>query len=403
MFNNLKIVLISSNEMLVYNNIVAGLFNDYRVTSDSAIHQLENRKLDENEIDEFIEQLSSVEECDDASSDEIIDIMNKITKICPEVRYVIHGLKMALAATPEQMRKKRLAKKEKRKQVKKERATDKATRKEPTTEDITKERVKKTEEEKRKKSVEKEESSEKTRKEEEQKKIDNEKGDGEEVKEGEEGKEEKEKKEKIEEEKTTLKKDTKTNNPFTGFKGLMFDMFNVFLTEDPEKKKNKEKLQRQLRKEWSAYKKNEKLFEKNEKLIEQLMEGRESGEITPESVSLLNEFLAENPEFIKEIDLSDKRKHAVTFSLENFKPDIKEKLKDVNLDIDSKLLEQEIRDILRKEGIKIKSITIDEPKKDGQGNPVDGGKRVVDVELEDWDSFFKFGSRCVDLEVDDLA
>ena len=137
MFNNLKIVLISSNEMLVYNNIVAGLFNDYRVTSDSAIHQLENRKLDENEIDEFIEQLSSVEECDDASSDEIIDIMNKITKICPEVRYVIHGLKMALAATPEQMRKKRLAKKEKRKQVKKERATDKATRKEPTTEDIT--------------------------------------------------------------------------------------------------------------------------------------------------------------------------------------------------------------------------------------------------------------------------
>lgn len=385
MFNNLKIVLISSNEMLVYNNIVAGLFNDYRVTSDSAIHQLENRKLDENEIDEFIEQLSSVEECDDASSDEIIDIMNKITKICPEVRYVIHGLKMALAATPEQMRKKRLAKKEKRKKVKEKRAKEEANRPKKSADEITKERVER---------VQKEKESKNIRKEEEQKR-----------KEDEENKEDKgtEETDKDKEDINKAQKEQKTHNPFNGFKGLLFDMFNVFLSEDPEKKKNRQKLQEELRKEWATYKKNEKLFEKNEKLIEQLMKGRESGEVTPESISLLNEFLSENPEFIKEIDLSDKRKHAVTFSLENFKPDIKEKLKDVNLDIESKLLEQEIKDILRKEGIKVKKITIDEPKKDSQGNPIDGEKRVVDVELEDWDSFFKFGSRCVDLEVDDLA
>lgn len=169
MFDNLVVSFLGDSELLAYNDTVAALFSDYRINDCNGIHLVENRKLTEAEMDELLENIPEepamspdtikehnakmlgidIEDGDaiDTNIEEQIErILDKIITICPETKYMIHGYRKVLAATPERIEKKRKksedrksAKKSKREALRKEREQTEPT--EPTKQEQVEESV----------------------------------------------------------------------------------------------------------------------------------------------------------------------------------------------------------------------------------------------------------------------
>ena len=89
-----------------------------------------------------------------------------------------------------------------------------------------------------------------------------------------------------------------------GWKGLLYDMFIAVKRGDPEKYKEKKKLQQFLRKNWNTFKANEKFLEENSEMIDVIREATERGTILPEDIAIFNELVERDPRFLKELDLN---------------------------------------------------------------------------------------------------
>lgn len=289
MFNDLKIILINDNEILAFNDIVAGIFSTYRSTSNNAIHQKEDRGLTEEETEIFLDELDANGSEFEGDPTEVDKILDKIIKCYPEVKYIIHGLKLAEAAkrTPQQAKKdKKLlnekmkakeAEREKRKAREEARKTPKKELTKEPEKEPTKEPIKETEKESGVKLLD-----------------DSDAGDKAKEKWGEERKNWQTPQEK------DLSKVGKDKENYTGYKGVLFNIFKNLA--DPAKKADKEKLRKRLKRDWATYKKNEKLLSENKELIDALEDKIVNDEITPENVLLMNELIYRNPDLIKDID-----------------------------------------------------------------------------------------------------
>ena len=54
---DMKCVFIGDYDFLAYNDKVAGLFNNYSASCNVAIHQVEKRKLTDEEIEQLLEKV----------------------------------------------------------------------------------------------------------------------------------------------------------------------------------------------------------------------------------------------------------------------------------------------------------------------------------------------------------
>jgi len=333
MFNNLKVYFIGSNETLAYNDKVAGLFGDYSITDNNAIHRLEDRKLTDDETDQFLEELEKIETTEidkNKNPEEITNVLDKILKIHPEVKYKIHG-NWFVNAEPkiDPDTKTKLAR---------EPDVDLAKKAKP----------------KAKPKVEKKDSAQKA-----QEQWDKDR-----------------KKWQSKPERELAEKGKVKESKYSGFKGVLFDMIKGLA--DPAKKPEKEELQKRLRRDWATYKKNEKILNENKELIDALQDKFANNEITPEGISLMNELIARDPAIVKEIDLEKDVPNKLRLPLNKFK----NKLKEVDLKVDNKTLVDNITNMFEKEKLKVEDITITEK----------NGEKEVDVALADWDSFFKLAN-----------
>ena len=361
MFKNLKLVNIGSNEFLAYNDTVAGIFSDYRTTSNSAIHQIENRKLTEAEIDQFLGEIDNLDDTEEQiPEEETENILGKIIKLCPEVKYIIHGIRTALAAgkrkqTPEERAE--WAKQQKQERLKQQKSTKKKIKK---SEKVKKDRGAEDE----KKRYEQEE--EQKRKWEEEKKE----------------KEDKEESEKTEKEGGEKDK-RKDSSPYTGFKGMLFNMYqNVFVDKmDPENKAEREALQSRLKRDWDMYQKNKKLFKDNDKLMQELSSAIENGTMSPETIALINEAAAKNPDALKNVDFShDPKELQEVYLIDLVKLD---EFKKVDAkETDKRKLEKSLKDAMNKEKVDIKKIVITDKKDVEHG-------RLIQFLANNWDSDWK--------------
>ena len=353
MFNNLRFTFIN-NEILAYNDKVVGLFSTYRTTANHAIHQLENRKLTTAEIDEFLEKLDEddLEEANDL--DQAKEMLDKIVKFYPESKYIVHGLRAILAAkrTPREVRKDQKVLKEKmaKKEAKDEQRRKREGREKP---------VPKPKKEKQEQPAEPKVTPE--------------------IKETKETKETKEAKP-IEDERP-LSKVGKTGlkGGETGFKGFKNILFNIFKSlEDPTRKNDREELQKRIRKNWPAYKKNEKILNENKELMEALQDRIEEKDISPESILLMNELIARDPSFAKELDLDEQKPESFEIPIEK----LQEKFRDIDVSKDTEVIIEAIKKVFSKEKINLDSISIYSK----------GTEKIADIALKDWDSFFKIAN-----------
>ena len=161
-------------------------------------------------------------------------------------------------------------------------------------------------------------------------------------------------------------------------------LFNVFKSlEDPTKKNAREELQKRIRKNWPAYKKNEKILNENKDLLEALEDRMEEKDVSPESILILNELIARDPSFAKELDLNESRPESFEVALEK----IQEKFKDVDITKDDATIIKSIEKVFTKEKINFESIHILLHPYSKKGN-----EKVADINLKDWDSFFKLAN-----------
>lgn len=81
------------HEILVYDNSRAGILVSYRPDANHGINIQEDRKLTSAEIDELIMDAESLDglDSDSAKNEQDITIIEKIIKLHPEVKYLIHG------------------------------------------------------------------------------------------------------------------------------------------------------------------------------------------------------------------------------------------------------------------------------------------------------------------------
>ena len=95
LINDIKCVFIGDYDFLAYNDKVAGLFNNYSSSTSVAIHQVEKRKLTDEEIEELLEKVDFLDE------DEIEDrrpnlkernLIDDIQVYYPEIRYIVKAL-----------------------------------------------------------------------------------------------------------------------------------------------------------------------------------------------------------------------------------------------------------------------------------------------------------------------
>lgn len=427
MFNNLKMYLVNSNDALVYNDAVAGLFSDYRITSNSGVHLIEDRKLTDNEMDKFLDHMDSedIEDESDTEPQDIQEMLHKIVKYHPEVKYAIHGFNIALAATPQRIEKKkqkmidRKAAKQKKKEEQrksreiKEEPVEEKPKKEVTPIDVDygKEEPKETSEEPavtekpkakekkikpidvdygnkdEKKSEESEESEPSEKEKANQEKIAREKeGERKRLEEEEKMKQDRQDKEKQPEDEaldpgeggkySKVGKEPK----FDGFLGLMFKMFKGLA--DPKKKADKEELRRKLKRDYATYKKNEKFLKENTELIDMLNEKIAKKEFDLDSISILNEIISRDPSIVDELGLDKNSTGPITKKVPLLK--LTEELKDLKIDpsIDESEQERRIKEIFKKHKIDVKDVAI------GLGR--DGKQKIAEVELGGLDSLMKF-------------
>jgi len=370
MFSNLKMHFLNSNDVVVYNDVVIGLFNNYRITSNSGVHLKEDRKLTENEMDRFIEKIDSSDIKEETGIDpnELKEMLNTIVKYHPEIKYIVHGFNEVLAA-PRRIEKKKekmaeqKAAKEKRKA---EQRKPRHLRPDPETKPDDKSEPDEPEQKTDTADSEKEkQEAEQRQKEAEEKRL------------AEEQKFKKEREEKQNTEKDSPGKYENVGKPkFDGFLGLMFKMFQGLA--DPKKKADKEELRKKLRNEYSTYKKNKKWLEENNELINMLSEQVDKKQISLDSISIINEIISRDPTILEEINLQSSG--PITKKVPLVK--LTEELKDLKLEPDDSDMDQEekIKDIFKRHKIDVNEVVIDRDV---------NNKKIAEIELGGLDSLMK--------------
>ena len=184
---------------------------------------------------------------------------------------------------------------------------------------------------------------------------------------------------------------------FTGFKGLLFDMYkNVFLDKmDPKNKSEREELQRRLKRDWAMYQKNKKLFDTNRGLVKELSDRLENEDIEPETISLIQELAARHPEEMKNIDLSSTDANE---DIRVWLVNLGKKYKDIDInEKDKGRLEKNIKSVIEKEeGFKIDRVHTTD-KKDREF-----GRQII-IEIHNWNNWFRLKNALDEEELTKLA
>jgi len=259
----MRCISIGSHGFLAYNDILAGFFTDHTSGASGAIHRVENRKLTAEEIKNFLKKIDESEDVDIETTEEDYGILNNIARYYPEMRYFIHGLKIT-AAKPSRKKRKDMA--EELREKEKKRLKENAAKEEADRLTLKKEKMTKEAEEAPKKKA-----TEDIRK------------------------------EKVKEAEKKLS-ETGKSKQFTGFKGLLFRLFDKY--PNAKTRDEQEKIKRELKEEWKRYKINEKLYEQNKDLVNALAVELDKGTLNPNTISLMNEMIARDKNWIKEIDLN---------------------------------------------------------------------------------------------------
>jgi len=94
---------LGGSEFLIYTEDMASLFSEYRSTANHGIHIKENRKLTDTEIENLLEEVEKSENIETDTQlnnpDDVV-ILNKIIKLYPEVKYLVHGQGGVVKAEP---------------------------------------------------------------------------------------------------------------------------------------------------------------------------------------------------------------------------------------------------------------------------------------------------------------
>lgn len=294
----MRFVSIGNNEFLIYNDQIAGFFCDFRSNANHAVHRIENRKLTDEEIQDLLESLLNIgEDIDLNTKEEDFRVLEHIATYYPEMRYFVHGIPTYHQAIAEETVKEQ---NDRLRQLQKEK------------DDARKERMNKEYEDAAKKRSQ-------------QQKKDSQ------VKLGKDGQEK-----------------------FGGFKGLLFDMLKAF--KDPKTKHEKERLKKELKEEWKRYKSNQKILDQNRELVDDMRIQLEKGKVTPESISLMNDLIAKDPFWVKQLDF-DVDKPTLAIPLAKFADFL-----DIKEDIPLEALEKQIGKCFKDERLNDISFSMDKVK-----------------------------------------
>jgi hypothetical protein len=152
--------------------------------------------------------------------------------------------------------------------------------------------------------------------------------------------EEKVRQKKVTKEEEKLSKSGKPEkSKFTGFKGLLFNVFKNL--RDPETVKERERLKKEIQKYWKI----KPLLDQNKDLVEALGKELEKGTLTPASLAAMNEMFTRDKSWVNEIDF-EIDKPFISMPLEKFS-----KYLDATGDIEPDELQKQMAQVFRDEGL----------------------------------------------------
>jgi len=276
----MKCLSIGTSGFLAHNDKLAGFFTNESLKANGAIHLVEQRKLSKEETDKFLKDVDAVEDIDTEPTSEDYGILNNIARYYPEMRYFVHGLKIT-AAKPSKKKRKQMADELRIKEENRKKA-DKAKKDKAEKELKTKKAVEPVLEVPQKSAEDKEKAQEQYR--EALKKQEAEHA----------------RKEVVKDAEKKLSDSGKPKGAFTGFKGLLFKMFDRY--PDAKTREEQEKIKKELKEEWKKYKVNKEVYDKNQGLVESLETEMNKGTLTPASISLMNELIARDKKWAEYID-----------------------------------------------------------------------------------------------------
>ena len=290
MFENLACVFVNPNNFLSYNDKVAGLFSDFRVTANAAIHREEGRKLTDQEIEKLLQavELMGIEVEERSPTDEEEKLINDIQVYHPEVKYIIKSIRSSKV----EARRGRNVRRSYRQKEKKE----EQRREEQSQRDRKPRKISDREKKIRKEKVD------------EQRKL----------------REEKYYKEQDDPDKFgPIKREPedrqelydqlkgKEDNEYDGWKGFLLNTFDFLKNPELSKserlalRRGKKSIIRDLRRNYRAMEKIEKQLEENFGLIDFLDLSLSRGDLNPGTMAAFTELIRRDPELIESLDLPD--------------------------------------------------------------------------------------------------
>jgi hypothetical protein len=389
MFNNLACVFISPHDFLSYNDKVAGLFSDYRMTANAAIHREEGRKLTDKEIERLLKAVErmgvSVEERPPSNDEE--DLIKDIQVYHPEVKYIIKSFKVEAVRGRKRQRKKETKKERERvrrqdkkdweegtwdddeersetREEKFQRMSDRAARQ---SKDTKKKKVSDREKEIRREEVEKKRAKRSEQYE------DPDKFGPEKMEPGERQDLYKE-----------LKQADKGEKEYEGWQGFLMNMFDFVKNPELSKtqrlalRRNKKRVLRDLRKNYRNFEKIEKQLNENAGLVEYLNQGLKKDMFDPSSMAAFTELIRRDPEIVKALDIPDIRKDekfmvkqekieraikqhgnaGLVMDLEFFKDQLSDLNEEISLDTESGKISRALKKLFKDINVETKNIEI---------------------------------------------
>jgi len=331
MFEGVVCVFVGPHEFLSYNDKVAALCSDFRVTANSGVHLEESRKLTDEELTILLDHANKLGENieDRPASEEENAIIEKIKLLHPEVRYIIESF------YPYTVEAKRGRKRQRKKNEKK-----------------AKERAAKPKQDKQDKQGEHPKADQPS----------------------------------APEPSTAPKtsKDTKeAKEPKKWWSTLLTDMFDFIM--DPDLTKEERKLKKEIAEEerdemLKLYKQNkanfekmDKIFKKNEGMISYISEMVDRGEVDATSMKYFTDIVVSNPEILEHMDIpsTPDEKEKITDDISGLSVDIRQFIPHVegleehlnaeepDLDAIADLLQDEIATKLKLDISDIKALTVD--------------------------------------------
>lgn len=330
MFDDMVCFFINPHDFLSYNDKVAGLFSDYRVTANAAIHREDGRKLTDQEIEQLLQVVErmgiSIEER--SPTDEEEDLLNDIQVYHPEVKYIIKSYKVEAEKVEAARGRKRQRKKETKKERERVRQRDKEDWEKGVWDDDEQSSQKKeltpTEEKARRQHQRQDDQRRNQR----DKKVDVSDREKEMRREA----VEKKRQERLEEEQyedpdkfgkkkmepeerqelyDQLKQADKGEEEYEGWKGLLMNVFDFFKNPELSKtqrlalRRNRKRVLRDLRKNYRNFEKIEKQLNENAGLVEYLNQGLKKNMFDPSSMAAFTELIRRDPEIVKALDIPD--------------------------------------------------------------------------------------------------